>query len=204
MTEREAADPSSLASVAVVYHSGFGHTAAIAVSVARGIDDSGVARARVIPVEELLPDAPTHTDAWSALHAADAIVLGSPTYMGSVSAPFKAFMDASGSYWLEQKWRDKLAAGFTVGGGLSGDKLGALQAMMLLAGQHGMLWVSAGFDPAATDGVNRLGSWSGLMAQADNGPASQTPPPEDHASARAFGERIARAARRWATGATAE
>lgn len=186
------------ASVVVVYHSGFGHTATIAESVAKGIDASGVARARAVSVEELHADAPAQADAWAALHAADALVLGSPTYMGTVSAPFKAFMDASGQAWLTQRWRDKLCAGFTVGGGLSGDKLGTLQAMMLFAGQHGMLWVSAGFDSTTQDGINRLSSWSGLMAQAGNGPPSETPPPEDHASARLFGERIAIAAKRWA------
>lgn len=189
--------PKNPASVVVVYHSGFGHTAAIAESIATGVDKSGAAKARVIAVEELHTESPSHADAWAALHAADALVLGSPTYMGTVSAPFKVFMDASGQAWMKQQWRDKLCAGFTVGGGLSGDKLGTLQAMMLFSGQHGMLWVSAGFDSTTADGINRLSSSSGLMAQADNSPASDTPPPEDHASARLFGDRIAKATQRW-------
>ena len=33
-------------------------------------------------------------DEWSALELADAIIFGAPTYMGSASAGFKAFMDA--------------------------------------------------------------------------------------------------------------
>ncbi len=40
--------------------------------------------------------------------------------MGSVSGPFKTFMDASSRVWLEQKWKDKLAAGFTISGSFSG------------------------------------------------------------------------------------
>jgi NAD(P)H dehydrogenase (quinone) len=186
-----------MTTIAIAYHSGFGHTEVIAKKVAEGITAAG-ATATLHNVADL-------NDAlWAALDKADAIVFGSPTYMGTVSAPFKAFMDASSKQWFGQLWKDKLAAGFTNSGGASGDKLGTLQAMSALAAQHSMVWVSQGLWPSAYSGdglgTNRLSSWLGLMAQSDNAPASDTNPnPEDQASAVLFGKRIAAATARWNT-----
>ena len=189
-----------MTSVAVVYHSGFGRTAAVAASVAAGAGEVAGVSAALVDVTTL--GGGVEGSGWGVLHAADAIVLGCPTYMGTVSAPFKAFMDATGAFWAQQRWADKLAAGFTNAGGLSGDKLATLQALAGFAAQQGMVWVSQGVFPAG-GGINRMGSWLGLMAQSDDGPASVTPPPEDHATARLFGAWVARAAVRWRAGAQA-
>lgn len=187
--------------IAIVYHSGFGHTKVIAESIARGAAAVDGCTAKVISVDELPPANPqtrAYEDGrWAELDAAEAIIFGSPTYMGSVSAPFKAFMDASSGKWFTQAWRDKLAAGFTVSGSPSGDKLNTLHTLVTFAGQQSMLWVSTGV--FGTETKDRLGSFLGMMAQADNAPADQTPPPEDHALAEAFGRRVATAAVRWAS-----
>ena len=45
------------------------------------------------------------------LHNCDAIVFASPTYMGNVSAQFKAFADATSDFWEDQIWAGKIAAG---------------------------------------------------------------------------------------------
>ena len=74
--------------IAIVYHSGHGHTARQAEAVARGALSVAGATAAVTKVEDI-------DRRWAELEKADAIVFGSPTYMGSASAPFKAFMDAS-------------------------------------------------------------------------------------------------------------
>jgi len=86
--------------LAVVYHSGYGHTAKVAEHVAEG------ARAYA---EVVLFNADEATARIDELAAFDAIVFGAPTYMGSVSAPFKAFMDASAKVWYSQGWKDKIA-----------------------------------------------------------------------------------------------
>src|SRR5439155_14127707 len=105
------------------------------------------------------------------LAAADAIVFGCPTYMGSASAQFKQFMDATAAVWALQGWRDKLAAGFTHSAAPSGDKLGTLTQLAVFAAQHGMVWISLGLPPTyievgTADGdTNRLGSHLGAMAQ---------------------------------------
>jgi len=101
----------------------------------------------------------------ATLTASDAIVFGSPTYMGGPAAQFKAFADATVESWFAQAWRDKLAAGFTVSGTPSGDKFSTLQYFHTPAMQHGMIWVGLGELPAQENGINRLGSWAGVMAE---------------------------------------
>lgn len=189
--------------VAIIYHSGFGHTDVIAKEVARGVEAAGAA-----PV--LLAIQPGQTDFGEFLAIAnesDAIVFGSPTYMGTVSAPMKAFMDASAAVYFTKQWKDKLGAGFTVSGSPSGDKLNTLTTLAIFAAQHGMLWIGTGQNPgnnddtsAATDVENRLGSFIGMMAQAANESAEVTPKAGDRATAVSLGRRVAEAAARWRQG----
>lgn len=95
----------------------------------------------------------------------DAVILGSPTYMGGPAAQFKAFADATSERWDTQRWSGKVAAGFTVGANPNGDQLATLQYFSILAAQHGMIWIgldlAGGFDK---QGRNRLGSQLGLSA----------------------------------------
>lgn len=190
--------------IAILYHSGFGHTEAVARSVRDGI-------ARIEGVEPVLvraaelpdPDPDQGLGAeWEVLHDADMIVFGCPTYMGTVSAPFKRVMDATSPLWFKQGWRDKLAAGFTNAGGLSGDKLNTLTTLTVFAAQHSMIWVTQGIF-MGEGGINRMGAWLGLMTQSGNASPEVTPPEEDHETARRFGERLAHATLRWHAGAPA-
>ena len=183
--------------VAIAYHSGYGHTEVLANAVAAGVEKAG-------GVAQLVSVADLEKVDWSALDKADAIVFGSPTYMGSVSGQFKAFMDASAKIWFAQGWSSKLAAGFTNSASYSGDKLNTLVQMTIFAAQHGMNWVSLGLPPGnnssegSPEDLNRLGSFLGAMAQsdADLGP-DVTPPTADRLTAEALGERVAKAAQRW-------
>ena len=181
-----------MSTIAVVYHSGYGHTQRMAQAVAEG------ARAELIAIdaEGNLP-----AGGWEALAAADAIVFGSPTYMGSVSWQFKKFADASSKVWYAQGWKDKLAGGFTNSSGMNGDKLSTLQALFTLAMQHGMLWVSQGLMPSNTkaahrDDLNYLVSYSGAIAQSPADAGANEMAAGDLATARAFGQRIAEQAAR--------
>ena len=185
-------------SVAIVYHSGFGHTERVAAAIAEGAGE-------VAGTDVLLMDCEEAAERLDELDGADAIVFGCPTYMGGPSAEFKRFIDASGRKWLSQGWRDKLAGGFTNSGSYSGDKLATLQAFSILAAQHGMIWVGQAEMPPMIkgnhgdppDAVNRIGSFLGMMAQSDNDDAAVTPPPGDLETARRYAARIAGAARRW-------
>jgi NAD(P)H dehydrogenase (quinone) len=116
--------------------------------------------------------------------------------MGGASAQFKQFADASSKRWFTQAWKDKFAGGFTCSLSMSGDKYATLMSFVTLAMQHAMVWIGTGMMPAAVPGaadqMNRIGSSIGVMAQADNVPADQSPPKGDLDTASAYGERIAR------------
>jgi NAD(P)H dehydrogenase (quinone) len=188
------------ARVAVVYHSGFGHTRAQAEAVHRGAAGVPGVRAVLVTVGE-------HEAHWADLDAADAIVFGTPTYMAGPSADFKAFLDATSERWYEQRWKDKLAAGFTNSAGMSGDKLATLQALALFAMQHGMVWIGLGLMPGNTSStgspkdLNRLAAFIGAMAQSHTDmDADVVPPASDRRTAEHLGARVARAALRWRSG----
>ena len=167
----------------VIYHSGYGHTQRIAQSVAEG------ANAQLIAIDA---DGNITESDWAALDAADAILMGSPTYMGSVSWQFKKFADASSKQWMSGAWKDKVAGGFTISANLSGDKLSTLQYFITLSMQLGMVWVGQAISNDGT--LNRLGSSSGLMTQV--GPTSPAAdiPKGDLDTAKAYGARVAQMA----------
>ncbi|HVE51968.1 MAG TPA: flavodoxin family protein [Ramlibacter sp.] len=182
-----------MAEIVVVFHSGYGHTQRMAQAVAAG------AGAQLLPID---PEGNLPPGGWEQLAAADAIVFGSPTYMGSVSWQFKKFADASSKPWYAQAWKDKLAAGFTNSAGMSGDKQGTLTTLFTLAMQHGMIWVSQGLMPSNTRGARRddsnyLVSYSGAMAQSPADAGADAMSPGDLETARLFGERVAAIAARF-------
>jgi NAD(P)H dehydrogenase (quinone) len=179
--------------ISIIYFSGRGHTQKIAEAVNTGaLSVSGIKTTLIVIDEKDIVNGHYKNDnVISTLDASDAIIFGTPTYMGGVAAQFKAFADASVGSWLKYKWRDKLAAGFTVSGTPSGDKFSTLQYLHTLAMQHGMVWVSLGETPMQANGVNRLGSWSGAMAQANNDSPEVTPGAEDKLTAELLGKRVA-------------
>ena len=183
-----------MATITVVYHSGYGHTQRLAQAVAQGADAQLIA----IDADGNLPQG-----AWALLDAADAIVFGSPTYMGGPSWQFKKFADATSKAWFSQGWRDKLFAGFTNSASTIGDKTSTLNYFMTLAMQHGGVWVGTGMMPAnakgsTRDDLNWMGIWSGVAAvsPSDASPADMFP--GDLKFATEFGARVAQVAGRWA------
>ena len=175
--------------IVIVYHSGYGHTKRVAEAVAQGSGASLLA----IDAEGNLPQG-----GWEQLAAADAIVFGSPTYMGSVSWQFKKFADASSKAWFTQQWKNKLAAGFTNSATMNGDKLSTLHYMFTLSQQQSMLWVGTGMmaansKAAKRDDLNYVGSYSGLMTSTPTDASVDEMVPGDIETAKAFGRRVAEA-----------
>lgn len=189
-----------MTSVVVLFHSGYGHTERLARAVAQGI--AGVADIDMssIPID---PSGDVPNEAWDLLKAADAIVFGSPTYMGGPSWQFKKFADTSSKIWAMQGWKDKLAAGFTNSGSMNGDKASTLSWFVTFAMQHGMVWIGTGMMPANTklarrDDVNYLGAFTGLMAQSPaDASAAEAPAQGDLDTAMIFGQRIGNLATIW-------
>lgn len=188
--------------ICVVYYSNFkGATEQLALAFARG--------ARTVPEVEVsvfrVEDVDGH---WDVLHAADAIVFGTPTYIGSVAAGFKQFVERlAGEVWLKRLWVNKVAAGFTVSAGRSGDKLNCLQQLVIFAAQMGMIWVPLRITGGnySTQGseadLNRMAGYIGVMAQANIDESPElAPPPSDIETTELHGHHVATVARQYAHG----
>lgn len=183
-----------MAQIAVVFHSGYGHTQRLAQAVADGAGAQLVA----IDAEGNLPEG-----GWDTLLAADAIILGTPTYMAGPSWQFKKFADATSKQWFTQAWKDKLFAGFTNSASTNGDKQSTLDYLYHLAMQHSGIWVGTGMMPsnkkdAQRNDVNWIGSFSGAMAQSPSDASAAEMLPGDLETAKQFGQRVAKVAVRWA------
>jgi NAD(P)H dehydrogenase (quinone) len=192
--------------VTIVFHSGYGHTTKLAQSVVDGASQVEGADVALLAIDA---EGNLSEEGWTRLAASDAIVFGSPTYMGSVSWQFKKFADASSKVWFTQGWKDKLFAGFTNSASMNGDKFSTIHYFMTLAMQHSGVWIGTGLMPsnkkaATRNDINYLGSYGGLMGQSpsDSSP-DEGPLPGDLETGKVFGRRIAEAALRFAPEAAA-
>jgi NAD(P)H dehydrogenase (quinone) len=183
--------------VAIVYHSGFGHTKLQAESVHRGAASVAGVEAKLLTTEE----AAARID---ELDSAAAIIFGCPTYMGSMSADMKKFIEVAAKKWFTHAWKDKIAGAFTNSSSFSGDKLNTLVGLMINAMQHGMIYVGLGMHPAASDPtsmneitgpgpevLNRVGSFIGPMSASFQVKPPDAPTKGDLATAEAYGHRVA-------------
>ena len=117
-----------MAKVLIIYDSQTGHTEKMAYAVAEGVKqvrgtDSEVKRVDKASLDDLV--------------AVDAIIMGSPTYYGQMSAKLKAFIDSSER--IHGKLEGKVGAAFTSAGGTASGAettlLSILHAMLV----HGMV-----------------------------------------------------------------
>ena len=140
-----------MALILVLYYSVHGSTAAMARQIARGVEESPGAEARlrtVPPVSPLSearePAIPTRGPPYARLTdlvECDGLVLGSPTRFGNMASALKFFLDGTGSEWLSGTLSGKPAGVFTSTSSLHGGQESTLLSMMLPLLHHGMLMV---------------------------------------------------------------
>jgi len=181
-----------MSKIAVVFHSGYGHTRRVAEYVAAGAG----AELLAIDAEGNLTDAD-----WAKLGAADAIIFGTPTYMGGPSWQFKKFADASSKAWFTRAWKDKVFGAFTNSASFNGDKGATMIGLQTLASQHGGIWVSLGMLPsntkaAARTDLNNMGGSVGLLVQSPSDAGVDEIPQGDLDTAKAYGARVAEVSRK--------
>ena len=184
-----------MTTVAIVYFSVGGHNHEMAEALAKGVSSVETVTAKTFRItgEQMEEGRWQDEAALNEISQADAIVLGSPTYMGGVAAQLKAFIDRAGEIWMSQGWQNKLAGGFTHSGSPSGDKQGTLLYLATHAAQHGMIWIGQGDLPDAENGINPLGSFLGAMGSGHEEKVSEA----DLITAERYGSRIARATLAW-------
>ncbi len=185
-----------MSKIAIIYFSKTDVTGQLARAIAAGLEQQGIKQqggfeiiSHRIEGSEIIEGRFVNPSLIDELAECDAIIFGSPTYMGGVAAQFKAFADASSESWYHQKWANKVAAGFTSGGALNGDQSCTLQYLQTFAYQHGMMWV--GLDKISNSGeqnLNRYGVQGGIVAQGgEDGQLHSS----DVATAEYLGKRVA-------------
>lgn len=191
-----------MTTVSILYHSGSGHTTKMAEAVAKGASSVADVTVQTIAIngKDIVEGRYKNPAVLEQLDASDAIIFGSPTYMGGPSGQFKCFADATGERWYMGKWKNKVAAGFTVSSGPSGDKLSTLHYFFTLAMQQGMIWIGQSETPMNDKGINRLSSYSGVMGQAGQESPDVAPNDADKLTGEVFGKRVAESTKRWTSG----
>ena len=192
-----------MTTVSVVFQSEKGHTKVLADSILIGINsvESLRGQGHQILGRDIHEGRFANESLMAELDQSDGIIFGCATYMGSGSAVFKAFLEAAFlPHWLEQRWKDKVAAGFTNSASQSGDKLTTLFQLTVFAMQMGMIWVGVSDLPGNNwsggthADLNRLGTWLGAMGQSNAD--EDRPSIGDIDTAERFGRRVAIIARR--------
>lgn len=172
--------------VIIFYHSGYGHTKLQAEAVHQGVASVSGVDAVLMTTEEAL----ARLDEFDR---ADGIIFGCPTYLGSMSAEMKKFLEAGIKKWFAEAWKDKIAGAFTNSSSFSGDKLNTLVGLFLATMQHSMIYVGLGLLPSADhnedmnsvegpkpETMNRLGSFAGAMAASFQVKQPDAPPKGDY------------------------
>jgi NAD(P)H dehydrogenase (quinone) len=185
--------------VAIVYYSGYGHTVKLAEAIQAGAASAAETHATLyrIDADGNLPDA-----AWEEIARADALIYGSPTYMGGPAWQFKKFADASSKPWFSQAWKNKVAAGFTNSASVNGDKYATIAYFWTLSQQHGQIWVGTGLLPSnkkenGPADVNwTAGSAGTLAVSPSDASPEEAPRAGDLETAKLHGRRVAEFAAR--------
>jgi NAD(P)H dehydrogenase (quinone) len=112
-----------MAKVLVLYYSAYGHIERMAQAVAEGAREAG-AEVAIKRVPELVPeeiarkshyklDQPAPIATIDELPEYDAIIFGTPTRFGNMTAQMKNFLDQAGGLWMQGKLVGKLGSVFT-------------------------------------------------------------------------------------------
>ena len=172
----DAADPAPVI-VLVTYHSVTGNTEKMAQAVAEGTKAVSGTSVVLKRVGEVIGD---------DLLSADAVIVGSPVYVGNMSGEVKTFFDNWGRKFslgtATGKMRDKVGAAFATGGGVSSGKEIAMLTILVSMISHQMIVIRG--------------------ASATTGPDSPGIDAKEIAEARDLGKRVAEVAALVKRGAT--
>ena len=150
--------------VLIAFYSRSGNTEVLAKAMAEGATAAGaevrLRRAREFVPAEVMAMAPGWKEAADRMNAlyeapsaadaewADAILLGSPTRFGMVSAELKAFLDSLGGLWFQGKLVGKVGGAFSATGSIHGGNEATILSLWQPLAHLGMVLVPTGYgDP---------------------------------------------------------
>ena len=196
--------------VAIIYYSATGITYQLARAVSEGAQSAG-AEVRLHRVRELASEEEiASNDGWSTHRArtadvseatlddlvwADAIIFGTPTRFGNVSAQLKQFIDTTGPLWVDGHLTDKVVSGFCSTGTFHGGQESTLLALYTSMYHWGAIVVAPGYTaPIQWNAGNPYGASS----TSNNGQLDPTG--VELRAARYVGQRTVEVAQRLTTG----
>jgi NAD(P)H dehydrogenase (quinone) len=190
--------------ILIAFYSRTGNVARLAEAVAQGARQTDGADIKLRRLDDLAPEEVIERDErwWRSredqharypeptledLEWADAIIFGTPTRYGNMSAELKLFIDKTGPLWVQGKLVNKVGAAFTSTATLHGGNEMTLHTIFIPMMHLGMIVVTPGYaDPAM------FAAGSPYGASSVSGPnADQSPTEADLAAARFLGHRVA-------------
>ena len=190
--------------ILVLYYSRSGHTAEMALQIARGVSKVSGMEARVRTVPPVSPNTEASEPAVPAegavycttddLRHCAGLALGSATRFGNMAAPLKYFLDTTGDLWLNGALVDKPAGVFTSTGSLHGGQEATLLSMSIPLLHHGMLITGVPYNEPALSKTTGGGTPYGPSHHA--GTETSLPLTNDEKTiCQALGTRLARLAK---------
>ncbi|MDR9440682.1 MAG: NAD(P)H:quinone oxidoreductase [Halomonas sp.] len=192
--------------ILVLYHSMYGHIDTLARTVAEGAREvEGVEVSLKRVPETMEPEAFAKAGGQSfdtpeaspeELADFDAVIFGSPTRFGNMSAQMRTFLDQTGGLWAGGKLRGKVASVFTSTGTGGGQETTITSFWHTLA-HHGMVIVPLGYGIGEQYIFDQAGGGNPYGASTiAGGDGSRQPDERERKIARFQGEHVARIATR--------
>jgi NAD(P)H dehydrogenase (quinone) len=138
-----------MSSILVLVHSKKGSTFSLAKEICTGVEKCSMAEPKLRRVEELKKrntidplESPYHkipVVQKKDVIDCDALIMGSPTRFGNMSAELKHFVDQTLDVWISGDLTGKVGAVFTSTGSMHGGQGSTLISMMLPLLHHGMI-----------------------------------------------------------------
>lgn len=169
----------------IIFHSLYGHIYQMAEAVAEGARQIEGANVNIFQVKETLPD-----DILTLMHAldtkktfahipiavpenlaeADAIIFGSPTRFGMMTAQMRTFLDATGQLWAKGALIGKVGSVFTSTGTQHGGQESTILSFHTTLLHHGMILVGVPYSEQGLLNMNEITGGSPYGASTLAGP----------------------------------
>lgn len=193
--------------VQIIFYSTYGHVYKLAEAIAEGAREISGAEVQLFQVAETLSaeilEKMHATDAKKAfahipvadpkkLGEADAIILGSPTRYGSVTAQMQAFIDATGQLWGAGALIGKVGSAFTSTASQHGGQETTLLSMSTFFFHQGMVIAGCPYSEPGLTIMTEMSGGTPYGATAIAGPKGERQVSENElAIARAQGRHVA-------------
>jgi NAD(P)H dehydrogenase (quinone) len=178
-----------MAKVLVLYHSFYGHIEAMANAVVEGAREAPGTTVELKRVPETVPEEIFHKSGGKANQAApeatpgelanyDAIIFGTPTRFGNMSAQMRNFIDQTGGLWASGALVGKIGSVFTSSATQHGGQESTLLTVHVTLLHHGFIIVGLPYAEQRQMGLDEIKGGSPYGASTITGGQGERMPSE--------------------------